>query len=236
MKNRVILFICSLTIIFSLCSCQSKETDYNEIYNLDNEIEFNNILTNNEFIEIIDKAKEKELLNTYGCLTWHSLDEVGTTITFMYNYSGELNDYKSSLVHNKINENNIYIKDGHCYAYVDYEKLKINLDDYIITSQEDIKYLNLMMCSVGTIFMMLEKFYNDYDNNDYQINKCGIDNYNNYVLNISFHDDIIRFVINEDYEVIYFTYTEDDRYVYCVYDHQIPTIEFPKLSDYEYIE
>lgn len=236
MKKLVFVFtlLLSLSLLYS-CTTENKNLD--EIYDLKVEVEYSRELTNNEYLELLDNALLVEENNKYGTITWHNFNSKNETTKFYYDYRGNLKDYKAFYNYN--NEDHLYFKDG--YAYIKYgsNKSKSKIATiYDTFSVEEFKQEFMYKSSdYMTPYMIIDLLNETYETVNQEIKFIGIDKRNNYIVNAKVNGDNSRFVFNEKYELIYISvYDVKDNSTYCIYEHDVPSIEFPSFSDYEYTE
>lgn len=236
MKKIFLIFTILLSFTF-LTSCTTENKNLDEIYDLKVEVEYKRELTDSEYLELVDRALKVEEDNTYGTITMHNFNYEDETVRFVYDFRGSLNDYKA--FYDFSNGNTMYIKDGYAYIAYDDSKVKSKLSD-VYASYSVVEFKDEFIYESHdyiTPYIIIKLLNDLYDTEDLELNFVGIDKRNNYVINAKVNGDDARFVFNEKYELIYVSvYDRKGISAYCMYDHKLPTIEYPNLGSYEYTE
>lgn len=235
--KRITLFYTLLLFFTLLTGCSTKNVNLHEIYDLKVEVEYTRELTNSEYLELVDRALKVEEDNTYGTITMHNFNYENETVKFVYDFRGSLNDYKA--FYDFSDGNTMYIKDGYAYISYDDSKVKSKLS-YVYESYSIVDFKNEFIYeSHGymTPYIAIKLLNDLYDTEDLELNLVGLDNRDNYIVNAKVNGDDARFVFNSSYQLIYISaYDNKDVSAYFIYDHTVPTIEYPNLGSYEYTE
>ena len=236
--KKLILFICLFMTSLLLVSCTKTgegSTDIHDKYNVNKEIEIVEEKNKNKFISILNTAYEKEYNKNYCNFKLVDFIDEGEVI-IKYDIRGEdTNKYQAEMTNDEI-DTHLYIKDGYCYVQEDGEKRKGSYETVFGEySKDELLYVFTFFTRGYPSAFLLKSLVESFKVTDpYMIfTNMGIDKDNNYVIDMSSDEGVVRFVFNESQEFLYMgTKTEEGEIKYCVNTLEEPTFKFPSFSDY----